>query len=257
MMTAIPSYIDGSYSSAIACGPPVFSSPLPGIPDQVMCEQEFTCWNGSFTPTPLNTLHPDTNSGVGFWAVNAAKVLAGTATNFYLTSESSREDIGGGLVKWKRTYCQVPNSRLDISTISYQFPGLAAYSGTYPSGAIVTLRTPITKAAPCKIVYDYFLCGTGGTYSDASAIPVISQTRYVSGIYNGAILVGLKDVPVLMPSVIGTTIPTYEQYVSGIASNSPNTTFLGGTYPIVVQASECSRWNGLIFQRVTKLIPAL
>jgi hypothetical protein len=273
---------DGNYNSPVAVSAPVFSSPLPGVSTQLMVTQEFCCWNGSFVPTPLNTLHPDNTQ----WLASGV-----AASSFYLTAEGPRQDIGGGLVKWTRTYCQQPSRvlggpRYDGSSYSYQFPGIDVLTGI--GTTVATQRTPLTKPAPCKVQYDYYLVGPGAgatgagsdgvilDYATFDLIPAIQHTRYTTNITNGGLVIGLTDTLILTPSAGNgqATEPTSQQY-QGIADNSSatsviptpytnsrasgpdNTTFLGGLWPIVVQDSEISRWQGNIYQRVTKYVQAL
>ena len=170
------------------------------------------------------------------------------------------------MVQWTRTYCCVPSQRFDGSTISYQFPGLVVII----TGVIVaTLRQPITKASPCKIQYDYYLVGTGGTYATFDLIPTIEKTCFTTSNYNGAVFIGFTDVTTLTPvgGAGGLTQPSTDNYRGGSTGNPPyltsvvsgpdNSTFLGGAFPIVAQDSEISRWQGNIYQRVTKLVQAL
>lgn len=227
-----PIYIDGDYTVPNPVSAPVFSSPLPGVAAQVVLTQVFQQFNEWFEPTALNTPYPtDLNPDY---------------EDFVLCSESERQDIGGAIVSWTRTYAKVPDTRYEGTSMTFNFPGLV---GTYTTPGTsstfnVTLRLSQTLPVTSKMRVDYFLCGTGGSYSDLSLIPVIQHTRFYLPIMNGVSEVGKQDVTILDTA----TVPTTAEYQADQA---------GGLFDIVAQDSQVTRWMGNIFQRTTLYIPAL
>ena len=265
-------YSDGDHADAAFVGLPVFSNPLPGVQSQYMLTQELMayCWGGG-SPLALNTPHPD-------------------YPTYYLTSETERTDFGCGMVKWKRTYCQVPVARYEASTTIYLYPGLNIAYDTPGTTTIlgITARQASNFVVNTKIEYDYFIQSStiaspdGHIYSDFSLIPVISRQRWLIYVYNGSFQIGIQDVtpPAVydagITSLIKAMIPTASQYVAAIGlpfvpgatsawsmNNNPLTTAqtagtgtpTGGWFPSV--DSQLTRWQGNIFQRVTTYVPVL
>lgn len=220
-------YVDGDYTIATACSAPVFSSPLPGLNEPVVLIQQFQQFNEWNLPLALNTAHPD-------------------YPDFVLVSESERQDIGGALVAWTRTYAKVPDTRYEGSSIVYPYPGYdIKYTTPGTSNTtVVTARLQDPLNTTAEIKYDYFLTGTGETYESFTDIPTIQRTRFYLPILNGLVEVGKQDVTILTD----ITVPTSDQYLADVA---------GKEFDIVAQDSQVSRWMGNIFQRVIILVQAL
>lgn len=60
----------------------------------------------------------------------ADNVLMGSANaddgSFYLVAESTPIDLGGGMIRFTRTWSQIPPARTDFESFAYTFPGMSA-----------------------------------------------------------------------------------------------------------------------------------
>lgn len=194
---ARPVYIDGDYKSqATPVSLPEFSSPIPGDPTEYILEQKFqksrNAWNTD-GPLDLNTPHPD---------------YAG----FVLVEESPRRDIGGAMVEWTRKYAKVPSPLDDWQSKDYSFIGL---SGSTSLGTQTPNRARQSRVVNCKVLYEYFLVGTGGAYATAGDIPKIWAMQYCQQLVVDSAILGGITYPVesLNPaSSSSQTYPTLEDY---------------------------------------------
>lgn len=191
-----PLYVDGRYDTATPVSLPEFSSPISGDPNEYVLEQKFVksrnAWN-SDGPLALNTPHPD-------------------YTDFILVEESPRRDIGGGIVEWIRKFAKVPDNLIDWESKDYSFIGL---SGSTSLGTATPNRARQARVVNCKILYEYFLTGLGGSYAEAGDIPKIWAMQYCQQLIVDAAILGGITYPVesLNPaSSSSQTYPTLEQY---------------------------------------------
>lgn len=277
--------IDGNYTVPQPMGEPRLTAPLPGVATQYILQQDFVQYGpnavsggGKFSPLALNTIF-----GRDFTSNNTPLF-----TNFFLTAESPLEDVGGGLVKWTRTYCVKPATRYEATNLAYTFPG---YYQAYTIGAStfsVTGRLPTPLNASCKIQYDYYLIGEAGSglappdCSDFTMIPTINRMRWGYNAFNGAFTIGFVDInpPMLWDAglsalfangtngtIDGSTplndaairalITPGGLYAQGQSLTTSQYLFMvkeGGLF--VAEDSAVSRWQGNIFQRVTKYVVA-
>jgi hypothetical protein len=159
-----PDYVDGDFTTAQPVGIPVFSSPLPNTTAQLTFKQDFMQFLASVAPLLLNTSHPSAGKTPDY-------------SSYYLVSEGEKQDVGGGVVKWTRTYSVVPTSWEDTESYVYKFPGTA------PMGALSSSawgRKPFALRVTSRVVNDYFLCGPGMTYTYPKDIPIIEAFQVVS-----------------------------------------------------------------------------
>ena len=93
--------------------------------------------------------------------------------------------------------------------------------------------------------------GAGGQvaaqYTDPTLVPVIQKQYWYQPIYNGFSFVGNQEVNTLISSLAAPnpTSPTTETYLTNKAS---------GLFTLQSENSQLSRWQGNIWQRVSKLI---
>lgn len=258
MSATAPFYVDMTTDS-VATSLARFTQPFGGDAGEYVLDQNFQQFLANFVPLPLSTPHP-------------------VYTNYYLVSESPLQHLDGGLVAWTRQYAQVPSSRNDSASISYNFIG---YYGKIADIAIAATysivgRNRLTKVVTCRIQNDYYMTGRVGAYATPSQIPIIPPIRFyvplgnlVAGVWtptytplspndlafgtdNDFIYDAAKD-PVSgavnahpFPGALIPTIPCRQSYQTVVSS--------GGE--IVAEGSVISRWKGNIYQRQTKYIVA-
>lgn len=230
-------YSDGNFAIAAQDGGENIILAFEGDPTARLLESHWIVDAGSFATTALNTKHP-------------------TNGNYYLVAETDVQDIGGGLVKWKKTYARVPAKRSEYESFVYTFPGYATKVGSTiqtPFGLLTTLlptmtdpgRIPQARTVQSRLEFEYFLVGTNGTIQSASAIPVVRAQRYVYGSAFG-LLTG-RDIPdriLLHDATLCTPdVTTYQGWVTA------------GT-EIVAEDSVIRRWRGNIYERVTRYVVA-
>ena len=124
---------------ATVAGPRSWERPFDDLTDELVLTQGYIQTVADFTPTALDTPHPD-------------------IPDAYLVAESPRENIGG-FYKWTRTYARIPPNRQVFESYSWLVPGInlgAVYasqsisSSTSSAGA----TTLITSGASGAVVGD-------------------------------------------------------------------------------------------------------
>jgi len=226
-----PVYHDGDPTTAARIGLPVLSSPIPGVAAEYVLTEKWMVYRRNFTPLALNTLHPE------FKTANSWE------RDFFLVSESPRQDAGGGLVTWERTYAAVPAQHVDYETFVYQFPGYMGFlanpatlltdtPGSFPVG-----REPFSDSVTSRIVTDYYLCASGQAYTTPGAIPTVPRLKYYYTTADQEAKYLADNPPYAVQSTPSRA--TYSGYVTG------------GT-EIVVEDSKLDRWMGNIYQRRTR-----
>ena len=264
----------GPYGTGIPVSLPVFSNPIPGINAPYILKQDFVHFLDGWQPLALNTPH-----GVADFA------------DYLLVEESEKQDIGGGVIKWTRTYAKVPESHEgDPEMANYSFIGMTIDLG---SGASQT-RDRQAWSVESRLLYDYFLVpsaavtdpitGTTHNIADWGDIDQIREMVYVSQGAIGGVTYGGLTLAVNYLNLAGTTLPTwptadqYQDQISDALSNKWNATktkvvifptataghvagvidtassVLGGLIPI--EPSRINRWMGNIYQRVTRYVLA-
>ena len=221
--------------------------PVPQISDLAYgIEQEFEQVSTSFAALPLNTVH------------------ASDAT-CYLQSESPTSDKGAFVGRWTRKYYQIPPSWDDWENVSYTFPAYPGYIvGPGPYGR--SAYTPVNGVI-CRVHRDYFMVGSGQTYANEGAIPLIAVQTYV-GLANPTFY---WDPPTVVPvgglnfggqayleSVPSRT--TWNSWVANAAASGWNSGTVAtpgaqGTGQIVISCKP-ERLAGNIWARVTRYVQA-
>lgn len=265
---ANPTWTDGAYKTAFPVSLPVFSSPIPATTNHYILTQRWTQFLNNWAPLALNTPHPD-------------------YPLFVLAAEGPREDKGGGVVEWERTYAKVPNMHQEPESFAYNFIGMTTTLG---AGGYQT-RTRKSWVVPSMIRYDYFLVPSTGivdpilggapyNINSAGDIKKILDMQYVyqgavGGVTYGGISLATESLNV--QGVVLPTYPTSDQYLAQISDALVNgwngtvtkiivfttttgshqagaidtaNTVLGGIIP--VEASRLTRWNGNIYQRAVR-----
>jgi hypothetical protein len=127
---------DGDLSTAQIDGPKRWLRPFDDDFSQVVFEQDYQQFEDDFTPLPLDTPHD-------------------TIKDAYLVSEGPLDALGGGVVKWTRTYARIPASRQRFESYSWTVPGIgteAVYSSVSISSnssaaGVTTLVTATSSTA--------------------------------------------------------------------------------------------------------------
>src|ERR1035441_5422886 len=128
-----PDYVDGDFTTAQPVGIPVFSSPLPNTTAQLTFKQDFMQFLANVAPLLLNTAHPSAGKTPDY-------------SSYYLVDEGEKQDVGGGVVKWTRTYSVVPASWDDSESYIYTYPGWTYFAAT--GGYSNWGRVPLTERVP-------------------------------------------------------------------------------------------------------------
>lgn len=229
-------HTDGDFTIKWPIGKARKSFPIDGDVATYQLEQDFVQLRSSYSVAALNTTHY-TNIG------GASPVDGGATgdTTAYLVAIGPHEDLGAGVAKWTETYATKPAERNDYESFAYNFIG---YYGTFGLSVVtaVTGRPRFTQTVTSRLAYKYYIPGVDGGITTASDIPIISQQLYFYGATTNNV-----DFLADSPPFTAATTPsrtTYEGWVSG------------GT-EIVAEQSIVRRWQGGIFERVTRYVKAL
>src|SRR5260221_1073690 len=113
-----------------------------------LIEQEFKCAADWFESLPLNTFYDPS-----FAHDYAGSLDLGSAI---LIAEGPQQDMGGGFVKWTRTYCYMKFDahgfyvRNDYESIPFTFPGISNAVGQ-------AFRQPFSTEVNARVERDYFI----------------------------------------------------------------------------------------------------
>lgn len=228
---------DGTFTTASATGAARKTFPFDGDNASFIVEQDYVIAVGSYTPLALNTAH-------------------GTYTDAYLVRESPQEDIDGGLVKWTRTYAQVPANRDDYESYSFQFPGLLG-TGLPPYNqywiALDDGRDPFTQVAVCRVRSEYFLCATGETYETPSDIPILTGIKFTLESNTDA------RIDYLLADATGywsDSDPSKEEWIA-LAAGGTGIGTGSNAGEFIPEDSTVERWMGNIYCRKTRYLKAI
>lgn len=244
-----PVYLDSPGTAAFMAGAPVFSSPFAGVSTQYVLRQKWQQRADNFSELALNTPHPD-------------------FATFILAEESERDDVGGGYVRWTRTYAKVPATRNEYASINYNFIGYVGLTvsaiGTTVAPSSILGRPRSVASVTCRIQYDYllttnpqsdFTTNFGQRYYipagvwDTATIPVFHPQ------YPDPVQSALHGLPVDL--IFDTTGPfAFAFAVPSVPSRTDYETLRANKSEIIVEDSQVSRWMGNIFQRITKYVIA-
>ncbi len=213
---------DGVFTVASVHGPARLIAPFPHTSARYVLEQDYLINFDNFTPLALNTAHP-------------------TLTSYKLVLESPLDPFGCGVTKFTRTFAQVPDSWSDSSgNYAYNFIGFYGAWGINITD--ITGRDRFTRTVPVRIYREYFMVGSGGSYSDFTDIPLNAEQKYYANGVTNLETNWLADSP---PFSIATS-PTRTAYEALIT----------GEDEIVVETSTRVRWMGNIWCRETRYVQA-
>lgn len=274
-------YVDGDFSVVTAVSPPMVSNAFKGdsaasIRDIVLLnssnvyvnvslgsgyniqpfranqtaivfEQEFVVAEQYFQPLPLNTAYYMP------WSIGWDNTYVNLAACF-LCEEGPLEPIGGGLVRFRRTYANLPPNRNRFESFSYVFPSL-----NYGDATTVRLAKPFTVNS--RIQHDYFLVDqldlqtgiplfTSGhrlnlTTGMQPTGLILPEMRYFKGSANAVENNALIDPDQSLTDTAPATVPSYTQYATW--------KFIA---EIVAESSVLQQWLGNIYERRTRFVIA-
>jgi len=221
-----PPIVDGDLDTPAACGLPVFSSPISASTKEYVFVQEWMCSRKAFAFTPLDTPHPSASQLPDYSA-------------YVLVEEGPRGDMGGGMVKWNRTYAIVPDSHDEYESYSYHFIGFETFSGIFVG------RSRLSRIVVSRVAHDYFFAPGG----NPSSVEILSETRYVAD-QPGEDPSSASDIDFL--SNFG--------YAAAPHGTTPNLTtyqaWMATGVELIAESSHLSRWKGNIYQRQTRYVLA-
>jgi hypothetical protein len=237
-----PSWSDGDFTVAKPTGLPVFSSPIPLNTAPYVLNQDFIQY--------LNNYLLDHTQGVH--ALGTPHVDYPT---YYLVKEGELRDQMGGVVRWTRTYAQIPASYNLPETFPYSFIGTLIQVGVGGGATVNITRTRQLWTVDSRVQYDYFLVPstgvtdpiTGSTHNltvpgdiDQIQQMVYVTQRYFPGPSTGALLGGIT-LPVDILNPVGSSSPTWPPS----SSLAPRT---GGilTYEDMVSDALVNGWNAAV-----------
>ena len=148
---------------------------------------------------------------------------------YYLVDESVPEHYGAEnstVVRFTRTYAQIPASRNETAVTIYSYPGLSGSSGA--SWQRYYYRRPITLQCNATDAFSYYHSTDGSTSLPSLTIPKLASQ------------------PVDFFGAAYDTTPPYASLGSTTPISEPST--------YVVSAS-ISRWKGEIWQKIVRTVP--
>ena len=123
---------DGNFETASADGPKRWLHPIDNTTMGLdVFEQDYMQLEANWTATPLDEPHPD-NAG------------------FFLVGEGPLSPVGGGIVKWTRTWAKIPASRTAYESYAWLVPGIgteSVYTDVSISSASNTAATTVLVTA--------------------------------------------------------------------------------------------------------------
>lgn len=222
--------IDGDLTTAQTMGGARKSFPFEGDVSSFIVEQDYMVLLTSYSPLALSTAH-------------------GTYTDAYLVRESALENIGAGVVKFTRTYAQVPASRDEWGTFAFQFPGLLGTLTPPYAFQYWTVsddgRDPFLDASISRIRHEYFLTATPGTIT------------ILEGLEFNIVSNPSSRNAYLLPTGVywSDTSPTKEAWLALVAGGAGiGTGANAGEF--IAEDSSVERWMGNIYVRKTRYVKA-
>lgn len=224
-----PIKVDGDFTVATPIGPYVMSAPIPGNHIFYIMRQTFVQFLDNVLPIESGTVHPIFG---GIW---------------YLSEETERQPIGGGVVKWDRIYAARPTTHYTWEQIPYNFIGFYGASGAIN----IVGRNREVKPVIARVQHDYFRISryTGidniTVFGAPDDIPIIPAQKYYWGT-NPSDPYQWTDFLANNPPFTADTTPSRSTYEGWIAAGTE----------FVAEDSILEPWIYPMFVRKTKYIKA-
>ena len=209
---------DGTFTSAAIHGAARYSCPIEGDSATTQFEQDYMITFANYSPLAIGTVH-------------------GTATSHYLVRESALEDMGGGIAKFTRTYSKVPADRSEYETYAYNFIGFWIPPSIGGIGSIG--RDRFTQTVMSRLDYTYALA-TPPAVIEAQAYIVVDEPT-------------LKLDYLFFADNINDSEPSVEEYRL-LSEGTDGTNIFAAGKGIVAEDSRITRWQGNIYERVTRYV---
>lgn len=278
--------VDGDFTVAAPCGLPHISNPFQGdtfpsltsivllnssgvyqeVPlgsgyniqpfsanqTAIILEQEFMVAEAYHVPLPLNTPY-DPAFAIG-WQ-NTYVDLA----SCFLVEEGPLHDMGGGLVKFRRRYANLPPTRNVMESYVFTFPSLQNVTNT---------RVAYQAIVPSRVQYDFYVYD----YLDLLSLPLFTAGGHRLNAATGLQPPGLlldqikyyQDADALanhspqpeISALTTDTIPVYDPIPTG--ADSDYNTWITNKWEMVAEASSFGPgpWLGNIYCRKTRFVVA-
>lgn len=214
-------YTSGAnYDQAVACSLPIFECPFAqyGLNERLILRQDFIQNVEDFAALALDTAHPN-------------------FADFILVEEGPHIDLGGGRVRWTRTYARVPDEfTRPNGNYNYTFPGYTGTEGL--QGPNLNDRDPFIRSVPVVVVRTFAL--------GAGALEPIEMTRFYYSGYEDIDAVLLDDGPPGGLTIVAT-VPSRTEYSILIQADAADP----DSYSLVVETRAPEIWMGNIYMRET------
>lgn len=215
----------------------------------MVIEQEFMVAMAYYAPMPLNTLY-DASWSVG-WGLNGLQV---SVTDCFLVEEGPLIPVGGGIVRFKRKFVNLPPNRNEKESYNCIFP-------TANFGNLET-RPGYSRIKNSRVFHEFFVYDN---FDLLGFIPLFPAGHRLTTSVIGADsqfmnLEETKFFKATADAVINNNIlGSDEAIVDGPPSTTPSwstyKSWIGNT-EIIAEASSFNRWMGNIFVRRTRFVLA-
>ena len=196
-------YADGNYTVAYLVSNVVsYPFPWPNNSTVAQFDLEYIQWANNYTAQTLDS-------------------TSGDAPSAFLVEQGPLRKIAPGVVRFARTYCQVPQTWGETQQIAFTFPGLSFGSGA--NWNPYYFRSPVTLYAIANVTH---------TFSHGATAPTLDNTFIVTDGGNVVDYIGQQN-----PNI-------------GIGLTNPNTE--PTTYNV---SSESHLLRGLIWEKVSSTVP--
>lgn len=216
---------DGTFTTASAVGKPRISFPIPGDITAYTVDQDFMIFADNFAASALDAAHS-------------------TFTTAYLVGESPTQDLGGGVVRWTKTWATKPATRSEYESFAYNFIGFWYWTG----GSASIGRPRRTATVLSRTEYKYFrVFSSGGDYTTVAAMHAanaVDAYRYTFATDTDA------DIDYLVDST------AYPAQRATTPSQSAYETLISGGTEIAAEDSTVRRYMGNIYEIATRYVVA-
>lgn len=277
--------VDGDFTKAAPCGPPIVANQFKGgdspisfnsvvlmnwsdkqyhlydigtgqniqpfrpIQSSIVFDQEFMVAQAHYRPLPLNTPYDEA------WSIGWANTYVDLGACF-LVEEFQIEDQGGGIVRFRRRYANLPPQRNVMESYNCTFPMI-----DYGGGSV---RWGFTRVCATRVYHDYLVVDQldilKGRYVDwSSGGPRLDA---VSGILpNGIIIPEMRYYKAEVGAVANHNYLQPGQALSdaGVKTTPSATDYLSwvdGRNEICIEPSILRPYMGNIIERQTRFVIA-